>query len=393
MTSSGALRRLGMLVGPRLLLMAITSIANASPPLPPHARLAAECKSLHNLASPWHPASPWISSTAQASDVLANREARVITSFKSTLFPNVMGDYELVIAGHWSEGGDVNERGWAATNIRGIAMMLSVNGLVLKPSSRPVVLIKYAIPALGNEEYLEYARVLMQLVLTGSPGDLPSGQGPIAVTGFGPNVTLTMYELTVLKDAYQVGQQISGFPSYPGFLKACVSNHVPPFSGSRIMQFGGGAGLPVIFSNACEVNVTQAKEVRMGAYSLRDFPEQGSLSEKRPFDITLGKCSASAKPRISFTAKNGASHGATVLNLDPGPDPQGQAPARGFGIVLTQAVNNQRIQFGKSYEMSRIDPDGATIRLHAAYLRTVGGDAGMAGGHANGTAEFTVEFP
>jgi len=68
-------------------------------------------------------------------------------------------------------------------------------------------------------------------------------------------------------------------------------------------------------------------------------------------------------------------------------------PAKGVGIVMVNAATNKRIEFGKFYDMVKSGADSASVLLRASYVRIAAHPAQMAGGHANGTAEFTIEFP
>lgn len=375
-------------VGTLLVLGAVAGEAHAQNAL----NLAENCTSVHRFGTAWSPASPSISSSAQVGDVLAYRTATLTTSFEHNKNSQDNADerkHELVVAAMWQSGSRVTPQGWAPTNVPGISMLISMQGHVLTPTGAPVVMAKYSLQPGRQGVDTPFTK---QLVLSVPPDRLPVDAGAMKVTGFGAGVGLILYAVNLPKDAYAVGQTIASLPSFPENPRACAGANEPAYTGGQIMGLGAG-GSDVFFSNACEVGLTQTKEVLMGNYSIREFPSQGSASGARPFDITLSQCSVLARPKISFTAKHGASPDKTVLNLDPNVDAQEQPVAQGFGIIMINDATNQRIEFGKTYDMKRVDADGAQIRLRASYLRTASSPAQMAGGHANGTAEFTIDFP
>lgn len=356
---------------------------------------AAKCRTAHPSGTTWEPVAPLISSATQVGDTLTSRVAEVATRFRYLRAPSDGPEYELYIAVKLSGPAPVGNNAWLPTNVPGIAMVISVNDMPLAPTYDIVVVAKHPLPPLPTlpPELQSRATVFhKKLVLTVPPDQLPSGSGAMVVTGFSPGVEMTLYAITERKGAYSIGQKFGALPSYSAGYDVCVLPDESPYTGSKIMDLGARGG-PVVFSNACEVGVTQTKEVSLGAYSLRDFPSQGATTEERPFDITLGKCSVKARPKISFTATHGAVQGKTVLNLDPNADAQGRQAAKGVGIFMMNAATNKRIEFGKSYDMTPMNLDGAAIHLRAAYLRTASNSADMTGGHANGTVEFRINFP
>lgn len=393
MASRGVLRRLGAggLAGVLLAVAAPMAWGQSTQ----KGLIAGNCTWSNKLGSRWNPLRPQLSSAAQVSDVLSERGASVTTDFTYVEYGESTEEYELIVAAFWEPQAAVDRNGWAKTNIPGISMTISANGQVVTPGHFPVVVAKHALAVndgkFGSKQDSVHTALTQQLVLASPLDQLPS-EGPLVVTGVSIGAGFTMYAMTFRKGMYQLGQTIPQFPSYPGSQSVCVSSKFGPLLGSGIMGLGAG-GSEVAFSNACEVGLTQTKTVQLGSYSLRDFPSQGATSEERPFNITLGKCSALAKPKISFTAKHGASADKTVLKLDPKADDRGLPPAKGVGIVMINAATNKRIEFGKFYDMARAGADSASMFLRASYLRTAAHPAQMAGGHANGTAEFTIEFP
>lgn len=355
--------------------------------------VAMHCRTHHSYGGSWNPAKPLISSGAQVGDVLSQRDAGFKTLHGHMSYGIEVPRYELIIAARWTKSAEVTSQGRVPTNVPGIAMVISAGGNVLKPTLMPVVIAIHAInPDPDAGPTAVSTSLLKQLVLTVPPEKLPVGPEPIVVTGFGGGVELTLYAINVPQGLYKVGQEIREIPWYPVNPGICAGSNEPPFVGSGAMALGHGGG-NVEFSNACEVGLTQTKEVLMGMHSLRDFPNQGATSQPKPFDITLGKCSALARPKISFKATNGTNQDGTVLNLASSSDAQGQQAARGFGIIMIDEATNQRVEFGKAYNMAPIEGDGAQMRLRASYLRTAPQAADMSGGHANGTAEFTIDFP
>lgn len=357
--------------------------------------IAESCTWSHKLGSRWNPLRPQLSSAAQVSDVLSERRAIVTTDFAYVGYGNVTDEFELIVAAIWEPRAAVDQQGWAKTNVPGVSMAILANGQAVKPGNLPVVVAKHVL-AINDGKPKPHQdsvnTILAQQLVLASPLDQLPSDGPLSVTGVAVGAGFTLYAMNFPKGMYQIGQAIPRFPSYPGGPQICVSTKLGPLLGSAIMGLGAG-GSEVVFSNACEAGLTQTKTVQLGSYSLRDFPSQGATSEEQPFDITLGKCSALAKPKISFTAKHGASADKTVLKLDPKADDRGLPPAKGVGIVMINAATNKRIEFGKFYDMARAGADSASIFLRASYLRTAAHPAQMAGGHANGTAEFTIEFP
>lgn len=355
--------------------------------------LAGNCKvTLHN-GTRWNPARPLISEASQVNDVLSVRGATLLMSYG--IIPNDSNQrHELAIAVRLDPLGHTNAKGWVDTNVPGISMVISVDGNVLKSHVHPVVVAKYPLPEKAGSQTLPTLIQTIfrkELVLSEPPDRLPLGSGPLVVTGFGPKGSLTLYAVNVPKGMYSVGQHIYQMPSFRP-PQACVAEIEPPYVGSGIMALGAG-GSAVTMSNACEAGLTQTKEVQLGSHSIRDFPGQGATTEPRPFDITLNKCSIFAKPKISFAANHGVSQGKTVMNLDPRPDANGAPTARGIGIIMINDATKQRVEFGKQYDMGRAGADSAQFLLRASYLRTASSQAEVMGGHANGTAEFTIEFP
>ena len=93
------------------------------------------------------------------------------------------------------------------------------------------------------------------------------------------------------------------------------------------------------------------------------------------------------KPEIAFRDKYVSAQQAdpTILSLKSG-------GAAGFGIVVKNGLDQQRIRFdGTPYPMRRVG-DSADLPLSAAYIR-IGAEGELKAGVADGAAEFTFTFP
>ncbi|WP_243209634.1 fimbrial protein, partial [Pseudomonas aeruginosa] len=118
-----------------------------------------------------------------------------------------------------------------------------------------------------------------------------------------------------------------------------------------------------------------------------NFPRVNDTSTERSFDISLSECAALAKPEIAFRDKYVSAQQAdpTILRLKSG-------GAAGFGIVVKNGLDQQRIRFdGTPYPMRRVG-DSADLPLSAAYIR-IGAEGELKAGVADGAAEFTFTFP
>lgn len=104
--------------------------------------------------------------------------------------------------------------------------------------------------------------------------------------------------------------------------------------------------------------------VKLGSVALKNFPRVNDTSTERSFDISLSECAALAKPEIAFRDKYVSAQQAdpTILSLKSG-------GAAGFGIVVKNGLDQQRIRFdGTPYPMRRVG-DSADLPLSAAYIR------------------------
>ncbi|HCJ0729237.1 type 1 fimbrial protein, partial [Pseudomonas aeruginosa] len=127
--------------------------------------------------------------------------------------------------------------------------------------------------------------------------------------------------------------------------------------------------------------------VKLGSVALKNFPRVNDTSTERSFDISLSECAALAKPEIAFRDKYVSAQQAdpTILSLKSG-------GAAGFGIVVKNGLDQQRIRFdGTPYPMRRVG-DSADLPLSAAYIR-IGAEGELKAGVADGAAEFTFTFP
>ena len=124
--------------------------------------------------------------------------------------------------------------------------------------------------------------------------------------------------------------------------------------------------------------------VKLGSVALKNFPRVNDTSTERSFDISLSECAALAKPEIAFRDKYVSAQQAdpTILSLKSG-------GAAGFGIVVKNGLDQQRIRFdGTPYPMRRVG-DSADLPLSAAYIR-IGAEGELKAGVADGAAEFTL---
>jgi len=168
-----------------------------------------------------------------------------------------------------------------------------------------------------------------------------------------------------------------------------LSRLSPPltYSCRKGLALGGlDFNMDIELPKTCVVEAYKEIDVRLGRFALSDFPQLNATSPAVPFSIGLSRCSMQARPRVSFIDKSGGSSVPGVLGLI-------NSKTRGFGIVMTNDLTSQRIEYsGQSYEMQRIG-DGARIPLRASYIRIGNDQEIQAGGTANGAAQFTFTFP
>ncbi|MBG6357459.1 type 1 fimbrial protein, partial [Pseudomonas aeruginosa] len=161
----------------------------------------------------------------------------------------------------------------------------------------------------------------------------------------------------------------------------------PYGGGVRPPGGGGGAPPPPPIPKKCKVEVGREINVKLGSVALKNFPRVNDTSTERSFDISLSECAALAKPEIAFRDKYVSAQQAdpTILSLKSG-------GAAGFGIVVKNGLDQQRIRFdGTPYPMRRVG-DSADLPLSAAYIR-IGAEGELKAGVADGAAEFTFTFP
>ncbi|WP_241192880.1 fimbrial protein [Pseudomonas chlororaphis subsp. aurantiaca] len=347
---------------------------------------AIDCSFSNGAGRPWVEVTP-LTSTTPVGSVLWQRPVALITNYR---YGGVTGNkaHELVSAGYWTAGTPLPDA-IAPTNINGIGFKIAVNssdGVLrdITQTPKPVALEKNLVlfdPSAGqNQRSLMVTNYLQSLILTVPPSQLPSGELVIdRVTG---SSGLRLYAVDLLKDVAILGGQVD-IPSDNMPIGICRK----PYSlmGPAIINMGGGSGPSI--PNKCVVESYRTIPVKLGRFSLADFPKVGSTSSPVPFRIELSQCALNARPQIAFTDKVPGHTDPSVLNLTASPN-----SAKGFGIIMINDLNQQRVKYdGTLYDMQRVG-DSAIIPLRAGYIRT-GSDAEVKVGDADGAAEFTFTFP
>jgi type 1 fimbria pilin len=354
-------------------------------------RPAIHCSQSNQAGGPWREVSP-LTSSSQIGDVLFERGAGLFNNFQlgSGVGAGIL--HELVAAAQWGPNAGVAADGTAQTNVPGIGLQVSVMGADgverrIKPGALPVVMDKrpvyYDTAGSASQKNSTVTEYIQRLVLTDAAANLPSGE--LNVTGVDPNITLMLYAINYRQGAVGYGEAIQNFPVWtPGITGVCGSL---PFSyqGTGVIGIGGGTG--VIVPNKCEVGAYRTIPVSLGDLPLSLFDTPGASSPAKEFSIVLTQCSASAKPTITFADKYGPNTDPHVLNLKPG-----SRAAEGIGIAMINDTGKVPVRFGAAYDMQRVG-DQAVLTLRAHYIRTAPVDGAVKAGIANGSAEFTFEFP
>lgn len=347
---------------------------------------AIDCTFSNGNGRPWVEVTPLTSNTPVGS-VLWQRPVALMTNYK---FGGSVGNktHELVSAGYWSAGTPLPDA-IAPTNISGIGFKIAVSssdGVLrdITQTPRPVALEKELVrydPGAGqNQRSVMVTNYLQSLILTVPPSQLPSGE--LVINRIDGSAGLKLYAVDLLKGVASLGAEVT-IPTDNMPIGICRK----PYSlmGPAIIDMGGGGGLTV--PNTCVVESYKTIPVKLGRFSLANFPKVGSTSSSVPFRIQLSQCALNAKPQITFTDKVPGHTDPSVLNLTVSP-----SSAKGFGIIMLNELNGQRIRYdGTPYDMQRAG-DSASIALRAGYIRT-GSDAEVKVGDADGAAEFTFTFP
>ncbi|AZD65373.1 Pilin (type 1 fimbria component protein) [Pseudomonas chlororaphis] len=347
---------------------------------------AIDCTFSNSAGRPWVEVTPLTSATPVGA-VLWQRPVALITNYK---YGGSSGNkaHELVSAGYWTAGTPLPDA-IAPTNVSGIGFKIAVSssdGIVrdITQSPKPVALEKNLVrydPGAGqNQRSVMVTNYLQSLILTVPPSQLPSGE--LIVKQVDGSSRLTLYAVDLLKGVASLGGEVS-----------IPNDNIPngicrkPYSlmGPTIINMGGGPGPNI--PNKCVVESYRTIPVKLGRFSLADFPKVGSTSSPVPFRIELSQCALNARPQITFTDKVPGHTDPSVLNLTASAN-----SAKGFGIIMINDLNQQRIKYdGTLYDMQRVG-DSAIIPLRAGYIRT-GSDAELKVGDADGAAEFTFTFP
>ncbi|AZC49094.1 MULTISPECIES: fimbrial protein [Pseudomonas] len=347
---------------------------------------AIDCTFSNRAGRPWVEVTP-LTSTTPVGSVLWQRPVALITNYK---YGGTTGNkaHELVSAAYWTAGTPLPDA-IAPTNISGIGFKIAVNSSdgVLREISQthnPVALEKNLVlfdPSAGqNQSSVMVTNYLQSLILTVPPSQLPSGE--LVIDRVDGSSGLRLYALDLLKDVASLGGQVD-IPSDNIPSGICRKSY--PLMGPAIINMGGGPGPSI--PNKCVVESYKTIPVRLGRFSLADFPKVGATSSPVPFRIELSQCALNARPQITFTDKVPGHTDPSVLNLTASPN-----SAKGFGIIMINDLNQQRVKYdGTLYDMQRVG-DSAIIPLRAGYIRT-GSDAELKVGDADGAAEFTFTFP
>lgn len=324
-----------------------------------------------------------LTSITQEGAVLMQRAINLFVLYK--LLPPY--PHELVTAGAWTQTGGFGKYDTMPTNVRGIGFRVKVRQRTLGGPDqlvpiRPTVLDKVEV----DSSQAMINTYIQELVLTVPPSQLPSGE--LKVTKIDGSATLNLWTASMPKDEAQVGDHFELPPNFPP--RICRLHY--QLSSQNALVEGGGGGPPPI-SNKCQVEV-ETIPVKLGDFTLGDFPAVNATTREQPFALTLSNCAASAKPEVTFTDKYrtaGAQAPVDILNLSPG-------GAEGIGIVMYKEPTQdnparQRVRYdGTRYKLDR-SGDMARLPLSASYIRTATNASQLRIGQANGAAEFTFTFP
>ncbi|WGY69920.1 type 1 fimbrial protein [Burkholderia cepacia] len=352
---------------------------------------AVDCTFSNVRATSWRQVTRLTNSTPVGA-VLYQRMVSLIVTYRYG--PPGPSAYELVSAGHWEVGTVVTD-GLARTNVDGIALRWSGvdsdgESRKLVQSVYPTAVAKWAINRVegGGTSVGDNIMVYFEqhLVLTKAATSLPESE--IVVNDLLGTPRIRLYAYTLPENAASLGSEVILTP--PLSPKLCRQSIT--YTGVGNLTIGGGGGIPV--PKQCEVESNMIVPVNLGRASLGQFPSLNATSQPVDFNITLSRCAAAAKPTISFRDKAVQPNAdKTLLQLSA---PEGQAPARGFNIVMTNGMTGERISYdepdsAKQYPMRRVG-DTAVMPLSAQYIRT-GTDSELRAGYAGGAAEFTFTFP
>ncbi|MEB4623888.1 MULTISPECIES: fimbrial protein [Burkholderia] len=349
---------------------------------------ALDCSFSNPEASPWKMITPLTSMTPQNA-ILYQRTVSLMVSFKYGTAPVA---HELVSAAHWVPGAVVAD-GIAPTNVNGIGFKwVGVSGddteRALQQHALPMATAKINLDrAGGGDTDSRFIRFRQYLVLDKPASQLP--QEKLVVKNLPGNPTVAIYALDLPKGTATIGGTVT-VPEQPTPANLC--KQLKTFVGVGNVCIGSECEIHV--PNRCEIQSNWIVPVTLGNFSISNFPSVNATSKPVSFDIALSQCAASAKPAISFRDKAAKPNpDKTLLQLSA---PAGQTVARGFNIVMTNALTGERIAYGEpgaaaEYPMRRTG-DMAVMPLRAQYIRT-GGEGELAPGYAGGGAEFSFTFP
>jgi len=354
-------------------------------------RPATNCSLSNQGGGPWREVTP-LTSTSQIGDVLFERGAGLFNNFQfgDAVSSNVL--HELVAAAQWNSNAGVDADGTARTNVRGIGLQVSVMGADgverrVRPGAFPVVMDKRPVyfdtagsTSQQNSTVTEY---IQRLVLTDSAANLPSGK--LEVTGVDPNITLTLYTIDYQQDMVGYGDNIQEFPAWSPPIPGVCSNQPHSYQGTGVVGMGGGGG--VVLPNKCEVGAFRTIPVSLGEWPVSEFGGLNGTTPSQDFSIELSQCSATARPTITLTDKYGPHRDPNIYSLKPGPQ-----AAEGVAIVIVNKNGGGHAKPGMKYRMTRVG-DRAVMELKAHYLLTARDISEIKAGIADGSAEFTFEFP
>lgn len=351
-----------------------------------YTRPATNCRHSNLGGGGWRAKTP-LNGASQVGDVLFERVVAAVVDYDYG-FIQAGKRYELVAGADWMTGTGVDANGVAQTNVQGIGLQLWVRGqdgqerlLHLNPSM--VALdkdpVSWPVDSPDQKGSLTMTNYIQRLVLTAPPQTLPEGE--FEVTGVHEGVGLKLTHVSYEQDRVAYGGHMSA--TYVPEGGGC--NSQLEYFGSEILKMGGGGTVPI--PNTCEVLAQADVPVNLGNFAPSDFPNPGDTSPERSFAVAMSRCSANAKPIVTFDDNNGATAGAGILNLrnDPG-------VARGFGIVIHRAEQGDRVLLGQGYAAPVVG-DEARLELKASYIRTAIDASDMHPGAANGNAQFTFTFP
>ncbi|WP_175887974.1 fimbrial protein [Burkholderia contaminans] len=349
---------------------------------------ALDCSVGNVEATPWQMRTP-LTSTTPPNAILYGRTVSIFVKFTYGTAPVA---HEFVTAAHWLPGSVVTD-GIAQTNVEGIGFKwagVSDDGTerTLRQGPQPMATAKLALnSAGGGGSDSMIMRFRQFLVLDKPASQLP--QGKLIVKSLSGNPTVAIYALDLPKGAASIGGSVT-VPEVTMPPNLCKL----PKTYTGVGNVCIGSECEIHVPNRCEIQSNWIVPVTLGNFSISNFPSVNATSKPVSFDIALSQCAASAKPAISFRDKaTKPNPDKTLLQLSA---PAGQTVARGFNIVMTNALTGERIAYGEpgaavEYPMRRTG-DMAVMPLRAQYIRT-GGEGELAPGYAGGGAEFSFTFP